>query len=173
VRITRWTAAVAALALAACAKTETAEQAQARMQAEADSLRPIVEAANANYSRWTEAKQSDSIAMLHTTDVTLMPPNVPAVTGRDGVKAMYDPEFAAGAMALTLTAVSITANGPLAVERGTYRYSFTPTGASAPAVSGTGKYLAHWKKTDGQWLIAADIWNDDAPPAPPPPARRR
>jgi len=173
VRIARWTAAVAALALAACAKTESPEQAQARMQAEADSLRPIVEAAGANYSRWIAAKQSDSIAQLYASDATVMPPNMPAVTGPAAVKAMLDTAFATGAMTLTFTVGSVTANGPLAVEHGTFRTSFTPTGASAPAMSGTGKYLAYWKKTDGQWLIAADIWNDDAPPAPPSPARRR
>jgi ketosteroid isomerase-like protein len=174
VRIARWTAAVAALALAACAKTETPEQAQARMQTEADSLRPIVEAAGANASRWIAAKQSDSIAQLYATDAAIMPPNMPAVAGRAGVKALFDTAFAAGAMTLTFTVGSVTANGPMAVEHGTFRTSFTPTGASAPAMSGTGKYLTLWKKTDGQWLIAADIWNDDAPPAPPPaPTRRR
>lgn len=172
-RIARWTAAVAALALAACTKTETPEQAQARMQAEADSLRPILEAAGPNMSRWIAAKQSDSIAQLYASDAAIMPPNMPAVTGRDALKAMFDTAFAAGAMTLTFTVGSVTANGPMAVERGTFRTSFTPTGASAPAMSGTGKYLTHWQKTDGQWLIAADIWNDDAPPAPPPPARRR
>ena len=172
-RITRWTAAVAALTLAACAKTETPEQAQARMQAEADSVRPIVEAAAANWSRWTAAKQSDSIAQLYASDATVMPPNMPSVTGSAGVKAMLDTAFAAGAMTINFTLGSVTANGPIAVEHGTFRTSFTPTGASAPATSGTGKYMTLWKRTDGQWLIAADIWNDDAPPALPPPARRR
>jgi ketosteroid isomerase-like protein len=31
----------------------------------------------------------------------------------------------------------------------------------------TGSYIEVWRRTNGQWLMVRDIWNDDAPPAPP------
>jgi hypothetical protein len=30
-----------------------------------------------------------------------------------------------------------------------------------------GKYLVHWRRVDGRWLLMEDIWNDDAPPPAP------
>jgi hypothetical protein len=37
-------------------------------------------------------------------------------------------------------------------------------------VTEVGKYLVHWHRVDGKWLIADDIWNLDTPPAPAGPA---
>jgi hypothetical protein len=47
-----------------------------------------------------------------------------------------------------------------------------PAQGRTPAVTVTGKYLTHFHKTDAGWLIAEDIWNNDAPAPPAPPARR-
>jgi len=63
-------------------------------------------------------------------------------------------------------------NGPLAIERGTWTYAI-PAQGKTPAMNVAGKFLVHWRKVDGQWLFAEDIWNNDAPMAPPPPAPRR
>lgn len=164
----------AALLVAACAKPETPEQMQARIQAESDSVRQMAEGAATRFASFVTNKQADSIAALYAPDAKVMPPNMPMVVGRDSVRAMFTNWFAAGTPSLTLQVQSVAANGPIAIERGTSTWSFTPNpGSPMPAGSGTGKYLVHWHRVDGQWLIAEDIWNDDAPPPPPPPARRR
>jgi hypothetical protein len=90
-RFTRWTIglAVGAVTLAACQKAETPEQAASRMQAEADSARPAIAAQNARWMRYADANQVDSLVALYTPDAVLLPPDMPAATGRDSMKARY------------------------------------------------------------------------------------
>jgi hypothetical protein len=71
--------------------------------------------------------------------------------------------------ALVLTTESVAANGPIAIEAGTYKFTFTPPGAPAP-MTDTGKYLVHWHKVGDKWMLVDNIWNSDLPamPAGPP-----
>jgi uncharacterized protein (TIGR02246 family) len=163
---------LAVAALAACAKPETPEQAATRMQAESDAVRPAIEAGNASYVRYFNAGQADSLAALHTENTHVMPPNGPAVHGRDGVRELMTGFFQqAPSSQLTIRVEDVAANGPMAVDRG--RWSFTPQ-AGTPMPADSGKYLVHWhRQADGSWQIQDDIWNSDVPLPPPPPARRR
>ena len=168
----RWTAALAVLALAACATRETPEQMQARMQAESDSARQALEANIARWATFFNAGNADSLAMFYAPDARTLPPGMPMVSGRDSIRAMLAGYFAAGKTeGATFQVQSVSANGPIAVERGTFRMTFTTTGGQP--MTSAGKYLAHWRRMDGQWQMVEDIWNDDAPPPPPAPTRRR
>jgi ketosteroid isomerase-like protein len=157
-------AAVALLALAACApKPESPEQMAARMQAESDSARTAIEAANARFVEYVGAGKADSAAMNYAEDAVLMLPNEPPVEGRAAIQAMIAEMLGYGSWHMTATTTRVDANGPLAVEQGTNTMDFTP-GPNAPAgmaamYPDTGKYVTEWKKVAGKWLIAADIAN--------------
>jgi ketosteroid isomerase-like protein len=160
---------LALCALAACQKAETPEQMAARISAASDTAKTAIEAQNARFSRYVAAGQGDSVAMLYTTDGTAMPPNMPTVTRREAIATMMNQM---GAANLTLTAQAVWSDGEVAIERGTFAFSITPP--SGPAMTSAGKYMVHWKKVGGEWLLHQDIWNDDAPMAMPAaaPARR-
>lgn len=162
------------LAAAACA--ETPARMQARMDQESAAARQAIEAATANFERWFAAGQVDSLAANYTDNATFMPANQKAATGRDNIKAVFTAWMEMGKWTLDLRPGSVTANGPLAIENGTYLLSFTP-GPNAPpgmAPADTGKYLVHWHQVDGQWKIVDDIFNSDLPvPQPAAPPRRR
>ena len=163
------------LALAACQKPETIEQLHARMQAESDSARTAIEAANAIQGRAYDAGNVDSSIALYANDIVLMPPGMKATIGKDSVRAMMTGFFASGKVSGTrFRTVSVVANGPVAIERGTFTMTFTPNGGGA-AMPSAGKYLAHWHKIDGKWMTMEAIWNDDTPPMamPAPPAPKR
>jgi ketosteroid isomerase-like protein len=162
--------AVVALA-AACQTPETAEQASARMQAESDSAKAQIEQSMAAFARYAGAGQADSLASLYADNAVLMPPNMSAATGRAAIQEAFAGMLQAGAPTLHFVVQSVVANGPLAVERGTYHMT-TPASAGQPASADSGKYLAHWHRIDGQWKMVDDIWNSDAPMTPAP-ARRR
>jgi ketosteroid isomerase-like protein len=169
----RWTTAVAVatVALAACQKAETPEQTASRMQAETDSARTAIAAQNARFVRYVNANQADSLALLYPADGVILQPDMPAATGRDSIKARYAALFAPGGV-MTLTTVALTANGPVAIERGTWTYMI-PAQGKTPAMHLAGKSLVHWHKVNGQWMFAEDMWNNDAPaPAAPAPAAR-
>ena len=164
-------AVVASLAvIAACQPAaETAEQAEARMASEAAAARTAIEASNARFVTHFNAGQGDSVAAHYTEDARVMAPNVPVASGRQAIAAAMG---AMGGATLVLTTESVDANGSLAVERGTYKITLTPPGATAP-ITDTGKYLVHWRKVGDNWMMANDIWNSDLPAMPMgPPAKQ-
>jgi uncharacterized protein (TIGR02246 family) len=163
----------AALALAACQKAETPEQASMRMAAESDSAKTAITAAVARYTTFLNANQADSMAALFMDGGMMMPPNAKAVTGRDSIRAYLTRDPMPPASHITLMTVEVAANGPIAIERGTYNFTL-PAQGHTPAVNSNGKYLVHWHKMNGTWQIAAQMYSDDAPamPMPMPPAPR-
>ena len=170
-------AAVALLALAACApKPETPEQMAARMQAESDSAKTAIEAANARFIRLLAAGKADSAAMNYAEDAVLMLSNEPAAAGRAAIRAKLADLLGYGTWDMSVMTTRVEANGPLAVEQGTYVQNFKP-GPHAPAgmaamFPDTGKYVTGWKKVNGAWLIVADISNSNRSLSAPAAKRR-
>ncbi len=170
----RMTSVVLALGLgvlAGCApKAETAEQADQRMATEAAAARTAIEASNQQFMAHFNAGHGDSIATFYTENGRVMAPNMPVAVGRAAIAKDLG-GFMAMKPTLVLTTESVVANGPLAVELGTYSISMTPPGATA-SMTDTGKYLVHWHMVGGKWMMAADIWNSDLPMMPMgPPAK--
>jgi uncharacterized protein (TIGR02246 family) len=158
------TAAAAVMVLVGCQQAETPAQLEARMATESAAARTAIEAVNADFVTHFNQGHGEQVAAFYTEDGVVMPPNAPAVEGREAIKGMV--ASMAGAQ-LTLMTQSVVANGPLAVERGRFRITFTPAGAPA-AITDSGKYLVHWHNVGGKWLLAADMFNSDIPMAPPP-----
>jgi uncharacterized protein (TIGR02246 family) len=157
-------ALITAAALSACQQAETPEQAHARMQAESDSARVAIEAQGVAWATAFNNRQVDAIAALYTDDAELMPPGMPGASGRENVRAVFGGMMAQVTEGTTMAfeVKGVSANGPLAVEHGAWTMTMpTPDGATTAL---RGKYLIEWHRIDGAWLIAKDIWNDDAPP---------
>ncbi len=168
-------AVTAAAALAACTpQGQSAETTQAGMEAEAAAARTAIEAINAEWVAHFDAGHIDSLGKYYTENAVSMPPAKPAVIGRAAIVADMKSEPPPPGMTqkLVLNVANVVASGPIALERGTYIYSLTPT-AGGVGIAINGKYLTHWHQVDGQWLIAEQIWNDDAPMTPPPAEPKR
>lgn len=150
---------------------ETAEQAEARMASETAAARTVIEAANAQMAAHMNAERYDSAAMVYAEDARALPPNMVPDVGRAAIlKSFQGMAGMKGTIGFVTT--SVAANGPLAVETGTYSFTFTPPGAPAP-VTDTGKYMAHWHKMGDTWMIVENIWNSDLPAMPMgPPAKQ-
>jgi len=170
-RMSRVVLALGLGVVAGCApKAETAEQADQRMATEAAAARTAIEASNQRYTAFFNAGQSDSLAALFAENGRMMVPNGPAAVGRAAMATSLK-GMAAMKPALVLTTEDVAVNGPLAIERGTYKFTFTPPGATA-AMTDTGKYLVHLHMMGGKWMLVDQIWNSDLPPMPMgPPAK--
>ena len=159
--------AVAGLTLAACQPTaETPEQAQARIDTESAAAKRAIDSTNAEFVKHLGMGHADVLAGFYTEQAHAMPPNGPAAVGREAIKSLWG-GFIAMKAGGKITAQSVVANGPVAIERGAYTLTFTPPGAKEP-MTDTGKYLVHWHNVGGKWMLADDIWNSDMPAAPPP-----
>ena len=155
-------------ALAACQPTP--EQEAARIRASSDPAKTAIEAQLARFAAGAATGEADSMVAVYAPGAMVMPPNTPAITDRDSLKAAF---AATGPFNITFNVQSVWSNGTVATDRGTYAVTMTPPGA--PEMTLRGKYLARWEKVNGEWLMTDDIWNDDAPmpPPEPAPARRR
>jgi ketosteroid isomerase-like protein len=145
------------------------------MSAESDSAMTAIRAKNAKFAAAFNAGQMDSVAALYMELGRIMPPNEKTAVGRPAIKAWLLQGADQGTFRLSLSATDVIANGPIALERGTFTLAFTPKAGAKPpmnvAIADTGKYLVHWQKVSGDWQLADDIWNSDKPAGPPPAAK--
>lgn len=121
------------------------------------SIRAAIDSLVAN----VRARRDSASAQLYTENASVMPPNAGIVEGRAAVRAWmtaFPP-----VSDFTLTPIEIDGRGDLAYVRGTF--SFKIVGPDGHQVGEDhGKFLEiRRKQPNGEWLLAADIFNSDVP----------
>ncbi|HEY2805009.1 MAG TPA: nuclear transport factor 2 family protein [Gemmatimonadales bacterium] len=162
--------AVAVLLLAACKPpAETDEAANARMSAEADSVKTGVTMMDNAFASAMVAGNVDGMVANYADNATVMPPNMGPIHGKVAIKAGFTAMVSQGKPSrFVLSPGEVSANGPMAVVRG--RYDWTGPGPNGVMASDSGSYLEHWHKMGGSWKLVDDIWASDLPPMPMAPA---
>lgn len=151
------------IALAAASMSACASMPRVDPQTEEQAIRDLDR-------RWVQAvaaKDLTSTVNMYATDAYFMAPNAPLATGQSEIRGMWDGLFKAPNLRLTFepTRVQLAQGGDMAYDVGTYRLGFdTPQGR----VDDEGKYTVVWKKVEGQWKVASDIFNSSKPLAPAP-----
>ncbi len=117
-------------------------------------------------AQWVAAfKASDfaAIEALMAPDALLLAPGAPPVQGAKAVAEMWKTWGALPNVAIDFGAarVEVAASGDLAYDYGTYTFAFD---SDQGPFSENGKYIVVWKKIDGAWKIAADIFNNNGSP---------
>lgn len=116
--------------------------------------------------RWETAANShdwNALGATYTPDAVLLPPNGPAIVGRDNIKNFFAgfPPFSD----MSLKLLEIDGDGDVAYVRGAY--TMTIHIPNANAIHEVGKYLEiRRKQSDGSWLISRDMYSSDIPAAP-------
>ena len=159
-------ASCAALLVAACQVSEK----PANGAAEANGAATVdpgadEQAIRGQVDRWLQlvkAKDAASIAKLYTDDGAVMPPNSPIGKGPAAIEKTWAGMMATPGFDLTFVPeqIIISSSGDMALDRGTYKLAIAPDGK---AMTDTGKYVVVWRKVDGEWKAAADIFNSDLP----------
>ena len=117
-------------------------------------------------AQWVAAfKASDfaAIEALMAPDALLLAPGAPPIQGAKAVAAMWETWGGLPNVAIEFggTFAEVAASGELAYDYGTYTFAFD--GEDGPFKE-NGKYIVVWKKIDGAWKIAADIFNNNGAP---------
>jgi len=150
----RFSIALAALALAACAPAATVNQ-----QSEEAAIR----AAGQDWQRAVAARDVERIVSLHTSDAVLMTPGSPVATGAAGARSSWAGLMAMPGVSLNWTPARIEVTSPTtATETGAYNLSFDSPGGR---VNDRGNYVTLWRKVDGQWRVATDATVSSSPMA--------
>ena len=164
-----WTFFIMVIILAgfACTqKSETPEETKARIQQESAEVRKVIEAHNADLCRWYASGDIDSVVTVFAEDARLMPPNVPAIEGREAVREFWKQAVTLGQWNFSLETVSVIANGPIAVELGRYTVQINARQELPPGIKAydSGDYVCYWRlEEDGKWRIVYDIPSSDQP----------
>jgi uncharacterized protein (TIGR02246 family) len=103
-----------------------------------------------------------SLAALYTEDAKVLVPNVEAISGRQGIQALFKSLMEMGVREVTLETVDVEYLGDVAYEVGAYTLKIEPEGGQA--ATDKGKYVVIWKRqADGRWKLHVDIWNTNTP----------
>lgn len=168
VKLLRFLPLVAVAGLLAACQTEPADQTGAIEESaapDAATIRTEIEGINDRFEQALLAEDAATLGTFYTEDAVALPPGAPRAEGRAAIEALFASWFAAipapEGFTLTTDDLQIAGSGDVAYEIGTYTSRGTsPEGESYDE---TGKYLVVWENTDGQWKVASDIWNGDAP----------
>jgi uncharacterized protein (TIGR02246 family) len=92
-----------------------------------------------------------------------MPPNTPAVVGKENIRAKMQPVFDQFQQEMTNKTEEVKVDGDLAFARGNYAYRLIPK-EGGETIEGNGKWLSILvRQDDGSWKFARDIYNDSTP----------
>ena len=129
----------------------------------AGSAQQEIDALNAQWVAAFEAKDFAAIESLMAPDSLLLAPGNPPIEGAKAVVETWKSwgELPNVKITFGTQRIEAAASGDLAYDYGAYNFAFdTDTGPFAEK----GKYIVVWKKIDGAWKVAADIFNNNSAP---------
>lgn len=155
--------ACSAAALSACDRTTVADGNRVA-QADAAADEQAIRSTNERWLQLIRAKDASGIAQLYTEDGAVMPANEKAAVGHESIEQWWSRSMQTPGFDLTFETdqLVVSQGGDMALDRGTYRLAATPPGG---AIDDSGKYVVVWRKVDGEWKVAVDIFNSDGPAA--------
>ena len=106
-----------------------------------------------------------AVSRLYASDGAMMAPGAPIAQGQPALEKAWGGLMRMTGFGLTFKAdkIAVAAGGDMALDQGTYLLSVT--GPKGPTKD-VGKYVVVWRNIDGQWKVAADIFNSDGATAP-------
>ena len=101
-----------------------------------------------------------AVSKLYASDGAMMAPGAPIAQGHTALEKAWSGLMQMPGFGLTFKAdqIAVASGGDMALDQGTYLLSLT--GPSGPTKE-VGKYVVVWRNIDGQWKVAADIFNTD------------
>lgn len=137
-------------------------QAGVDIAAERAALRAAADA----YHAAGQQMNADAFAGSYTSDAVLMAPNESAANGADGARAIIT-AFAEGAnnsLEFADMQVDVAASGDMGYTLAEAMVNME--GPDGRMLQETLRDFHLWRKVNGEWKIAVDIWNAEAPAAP-------
>lgn len=135
--------------------------------AQKSSALEAVRKADQDWLRVFAAKDLEKSVDFMTAGGAMLSPNSPIATGHEAVKKLFSNFFSLPDLKIEWhpNDVSVARSGEMAYTTGAYKMTFKD--GSGKLIEDHGKYVTIWKKVQGQWKVAYDIFNSDvAVPSP-------
>ena len=135
---------------------------------EVDSMEDDITAINELYDQYCLAANTGDLNLfisLWADDATRMDPDLPAIVGKENIRAHFKPQFDQFNINVAIYGeTEVRVSDDFAFSRGTYTLSVTPK-EGGPTTYIDGKWLDILKRqADGSWKIYIDCVNYNAPP---------
>lgn len=140
--------------------SDVAKNAEAKPVFHPDSVRSIIEAKNEGWAKAITSNDSVFMVNHYTRDGKIFPPNSDAVVGRESIAKLISAYMKFGIKTYKDETRSLYGNEDNLIEEGVYSF-----GDSKGNVMDKGKYIAIWRKEDGDWKIYSNMFNTSLPPA--------
>jgi len=125
---------------------------------------PALDKLAAAFAEAFNAKDAARVASFYADDAIVMPPDQTMIRGHRNVEAYYVRGFRQDVSNFRLAPMESVIAGSHAFEAGTStlteRKGVSPLGEPALVTTG-GKYVVIYRRVNGQWKIAYDIFNND------------
>ncbi len=125
----------------------------------------MIDEKNTAFEQAMLAGDVEGMIAEYAPDAVLQPPMMPASSGTESIRALFDGMVAEGAPAsfdIVTDNVTLAESGELAYETGHYAVAGQTEGETWEA---QGKYLTVWKKNaEGEWKTVALSWSPNATP---------
>jgi ketosteroid isomerase-like protein len=144
---------------------------QARQQAETVADNPMrfevdveaIKRINVDLIEAFNAGDVSAAVALVTEDAVDLPPNRPAVVGREAIRSFLQSDIDLFTMNFDDEIVDMEIDGSLAVIWSNYTVTLTPRDGGEP-IKSSGKWLKVLKRQPGgSWKFSHNIWNSDKP----------
>ena len=101
-------------------------------------------------------------AAVYTEDAKILPPESPAMTGKQAAQGLWQGFIDMGVKGISLQTLELEEMGDRAVERGAATVDIQ--GEGGQTIQASGKYIVLWRRqADGAWKWHWDCFNFDAP----------
>lgn len=121
-----------------------------------DSVKTHIIKMNESYSERFMTNDTAFYVARYCTDAQVYSPGMPAVMGRDSIRAFFYNNGNNKEAKIELPASNFYGNADFVIEDGTYSF---PDGKGGNVDKG--KFIAIWKKEDSVWKLYREIWNTD------------
>jgi len=144
---------------------------ESRRPAQADAAAPLAAAdlaairgTDSAFATAAAAGDAAGMAAIYLADAWVLPPNAPAVQGRDAIQKLWGGLLDAYQVKIDVSADEVEGRGDLAYARGHYTLDGTPKAKGVPPLHDQGKFLEIFRRqADGTWRYAVDMYSSDLP----------
>jgi uncharacterized protein (TIGR02246 family) len=137
---------------------EVAEETAVDVEADITALKKIEE-------EWAAANTSgdiDKLVSFFTDNAVNIPPNEPALIGKEAIRDWFQQYFDQFTMEEDGTVVDVQVSGDLAFTRGTFTSIQTPKTVGESLKSNGSWVTIYRKQSDGTWRCICNIWSDES-----------
>lgn len=117
-----------------------------------------IEERNQQWMAAIEHGEAVEVASFYTSNSQFMPPNMPTLEGREGIKTFIENVRNSGVKKIKVATSDLTVDGGRALEVGTYQIL-----VAGDQVVDNGKYMLEWRLQGDQWYMHRDIFNSNLP----------